>query len=339
MFDSGADMRRRDFISFFGGAAVLATSLAAAGAQPRVGIRRLGVLSMAATNPIRQSTVAALVQGLGARGWKEGGNIQIDWRFWDGIDVTLLESQAAELLALGPDVLLAAGNAAVEAVRRQTQTVPIVFTLVSDPVGMGYVESLARPGRNVTGFSSYDPPIDTKRLEMLTQINPPAVNVAVLYNPNTAPYAGLMLRSIGDAAKLLAVTVRDARCHNYAEIETMMATLAQVGRGGLIVLGDAFNTQHREAIVALAARYRVPAVYGDRIFTPIGGLMSYAIDIPDLFRRASDYVDRILKGAKPSDLPVQLPTKFWMAINLTAAKALGITVAPFLLNTADEVIE
>jgi ABC-type uncharacterized transport system substrate-binding protein len=174
---------------------------------------------------------------------------------------------------------------------------------------------------------------------MLTQITPRPANVAVLYNPDTAPYAALMLRSIGDAAKSLAVTVRDAPCHNDEEIEALMAALAHDGRGGLVALADAFNTNHREAIVALAARYRVPAVYGDLAFTPIGGLMSYATDIPDLFRRASDYLDRILKGVKPSDLPVQLPTKFWMAINLKTAKALGVSVAPFLLNTADEVIE
>jgi putative ABC transport system substrate-binding protein len=330
-------MRRRDFIALLGSAAIVRP--VAPRAQPRVGIRRLGVLSTASANPLRQSIVAALVQRLRALGWKEGDNLQIDWRFWPGVDLALLGRQAAELVALGPDVLLAGGNAAVEAVRRQTKTIPIVFTLVSDPVGMGYVESLAHPGGNVTGFSIYDPPIDTKRLEMLTQITPRPANVAVLYNPDTAPYAALMLRSIGDAAKSLAVTVRDAPCHNDEEIEALMAALAHDGRGGLVALADAFNTNHREAIVALAARYRVPAVYGDLAFTPIGGLMSYATDIPDLFRRASDYLDRILKGVKPSDLPVQLPTKFWMAINLKTAKALGVSVAPFLLNTADEVIE
>ena len=329
-------LKRREVIKLMGGAAAWPL---AARAQPRVGMRRIGVLSMASANPLRQSTVAALMQGLGALGWKEGDNLRIDWRFWDGIDLALLGPQAAELVALGPDVLLAAGNAAVEAVRRQAKAIPIVFTMVSDPVGMGYVESLAHPGGNVSGFSSYDPPIDTKRLEMLTQITPPAANVAVLYNPDTAPYAGLMLRSIGDAAKSLALTVRDAPCHNDEEIEALMAALAHDGRGGLVTLGDAFNYNHREAIVALAARYRLPAVYGDPSFPSIGGLMSYVTDLPDLFRRAADYIDRILKGAKPSNLPVQRPNKFWMTINLKTAKALGVTVAPFLLNTADEVIE
>jgi putative ABC transport system substrate-binding protein len=333
-------MRRREFIALLGCTAVTAAPFAAVEAQPRVGIRRLGVLStVSPTNPINKAVVAALVQGLGALGWKEGDNLQIDWRSWGGGDPASLGPHAAELVAVGPDVLLAAGNAAVEAVRRQAKTIPIVFTLVSDPVGMGYVESLARPGGNVTGFSSYDPPIDTKRLQMLTQITPPAANVAVLYNPDTAPYAQLMLRSIRDAAKSLALRVRDAPCHNDDEIEALMAALARDGRGGLVALGDVFNTNHREAIVALAARLRVPAVYGDRVFTPIGGLMSYDTDIPDLFRRASDYINRILKGAKPSDLPVQLPTKFWMTINVKTAKALGVEVPPTLLAIADEVIE
>jgi putative ABC transport system substrate-binding protein len=279
------------------------------------------------------------VQGLGALGWKEGDNLQIDWRFWGGAGSALISHQAAELLALGPDLLLAIGNPAVEAAQRQAKAIPIVFTLVTDPIGMGYVESLARPGGNITGFSSYDPPIDTKRLQMLTQITPPVAHVAALYNPDTAPYAGLMVRSIRDAAKSLSLTVRDAPCRNDEEVEATMTALANHGRGGLVAIADLFNTMHREAIVALAARYRVPAVYGDQSFIPIGGLMTYVIDIPDLYRRSASYVDRVLNGTKPSDLPVQLPTKFWTAVNLKTANALGVTVAPSLLNTADEVIE
>jgi putative tryptophan/tyrosine transport system substrate-binding protein len=203
---------------------------------------------------------------------------------------------------------------------------------------MGYVESLAHPGGNITGFSSYDPPMTTKWLQMLTGITPRVATVAVLYNPESAPYAGPMLRAVEEAAKPLAVTVRDAPCHDDVEIEAMMAALAHDGRGGLVALGDVFNAVHRYAIVALAARYRVPAVIS-RQATAIGGLMSYDVDISDLFRRSADYVDRILKGAKPSDLPVQRPTKFEMAINLKTAKTLGVTISPALLATADAVIE
>ena len=231
------------------------------------------------------------------------------------------------------------GSPAVEALRRQTSTIPIVFALVTDPVGQGFVASLARPGGNITGFSAYDPPMAGKWLGMLTQITPPVARVAVLFNPATAPYAGLMLRAIEDAAPSFAVTVRAAPVHDDAEIEAMMAGLAREERGGLLVLPGAFTNVHRDAIVALAARHRLPAVYPFRFFATIGGLMSYGIDHDDLFRRAAAYVDRILKGAKPGDLPVQRPTKFELVINLKTAKALGITVAPSLLATADEVIE
>jgi putative ABC transport system substrate-binding protein len=204
---------------------------------------------------------------------------------------------------------------------------------------MGYVESLAHPGGNTTGFSSYDPPIYTKQLQMFTEITPPPAIVAILYNPDTASYASRMLRAMEDAAKSFGVAIRDAPCHDDAGIEAVMAALAQGGDGGLLALGDVFNQVHREAIVALALKYNVPTVVITRQITESGGLMSYTIDIPDLYRRSASYVDRILKGAKPSDLPVQRPDKFWTAINLKTAKALGVTVAPPLLNTADEVFE
>ncbi len=204
---------------------------------------------------------------------------------------------------------------------------------------MGYVESLAYPGGNITGFMSYDPPIYTKQLQMFTEITPPAATVAVLYNPATAQYASHMLRAMDDGAKSIGVTVRDAPCHDDTGIEGVMSTLAQEGASGLLALGDVFNQVHREAIVALALKYKVPTVVNTRQITESGGLMSYALDIPDLFRRSTDYVDRILKGEKPADLPVQAPTKFELRINLKTAKALGITVSDKLLGTADEVIE
>ncbi len=216
---------------------------------------------------------------------------------------------------------------------------PIVFTGVGDPVGQGFVESLARPGGTITGFSAYDPPMAGKWLGMLTQITPPVARVAVLYNPATAPFAGLMLRVIEDAAPPLAVAVRAVPVRDVAEIEAMMMGLAREERGGVLVLPDSFAAAHRDAIIALAARYRLPAIYAYRYFAASGGLMSYGIEPNDLFRRAAAYVDRILKGAKPGDLPVQNPTKFELAINLNTAKALGVTIPPSLIAAADEVIE
>ena len=320
-------------------AATMAPGPLVAQAPQRDGMRRLGVLmSYLANDPVGKARAAALVQGLGALNWHEGDNLWIDWR-WAGSDPALYKRYAAELAALGPDLLLAQGSAPVEALRRQTSTIPIVFAIVVDPVGQGFVASLARPGGNITGFSSYDPPMAGKWLEMLTQITPPAARVAVLYNPATAPYAGLMLRAIEDAAPSVAVEVRAAPCRDDAEIEAMMVALAREEHGGLLVLPGVFTDVHRDAIVALAARHRLPAVYPLRYFTAIGGLMSYGEDDYDLSRRSASYVDRILKGAKPADLPVQAPAKFEMVINLKTAKALGVTVAPSLLATADVVIE
>jgi putative ABC transport system substrate-binding protein len=277
-----------------------------------------------------------LVQGLGALNWHEGGNLRIDWRWAGG---KLYERYAAELIALNPEVLVVWGSPSVAALRRQMSTIPIVLVNVTDPVGQGFVESLAHPGGNITGFTDYDASMAGKWLGMLTQITPPVVRVAVLFNPTTAPFAELMLRVIEESARSLAVAVRAAPCHDDAEVEALIAGLAREERGGLLVLPENFNIVHREVIITLAVRYRLPAVYPYRFFTAIGGLMSYGIDPDDLFRRAASYVDRILKGAKPADLPVQNPNKFELVINLKTAKALGITVAPLLLAIADEVIE
>jgi putative tryptophan/tyrosine transport system substrate-binding protein len=320
-------------------AAAFAPGRLAAQAQQQDGVRRLGVLmGFRANDPEGQAAAAALSRGLGALDWKEGGNLRIDWR-WGGGDAALDERYASELVALGPDVLLVQGSAPIKALRRQTSTVPIVFVNTADPVGQGFVASLAHPGGNITGFSVYDPPMASKWLGMLTQITPPVARVAVMFNPATAPYASLMLRAIEDAAPTVALTVRAAPCRDDAEIGTMMAGLAREERTGLLVLADGFNNAHRDAIVALAAQYRVPAVYPFRFFVAAGGLMSYGIDISDLFRRSADYVSRILKGANPGDLPVQNPTTFELVINLKTAKSLGITMAPSLLVGADEVIE
>jgi putative ABC transport system substrate-binding protein len=329
-------MTRRTIIA--GIAAALLPGPLAAQAPTQGGMRRLGVLmTTLASDPAGQARAAAFVQGLGALGWKEGGNLRIDWR-WGGGDPSLFERYAAELVALGPEVLMANARSSVAALRRETSTTPIVFVNVSSPVEQGFVESVARPGGNVTGFSNFDSPMAGKWLEMLTQITPPVARVAVLYSPMVFP-GKWMLQSIEEAARSLAVAVRAVPVNDDAELESMMAGLTREEHGGVLVLPDPFTGGHRDAIVALAARYRLPAVYPFRFFIASGGLMSYGPDIEDIFRRSADYVDRILKGTKPSELPVQYPTKFELVINLKTAKALDVTIPPSLLSRADEVIE
>lgn len=302
-------------------------------------VMRLGALVGSVETDVQaQKNVAALVQGLDALGWKDGGNLRIDLRGSAG-DPALYARYAAELVALDPDVLFASSAPALEALRRQTSTIPIVFTLVVDPVGLGFVPSLARPGGNITGFSAYDSPMAAKWLQMLTQITPPVSHAVVSFNPETTPYSGVMLQAIQNAAPSLAVSVRAAPIHDEAEIEATLAAVAREGRGGLVVLPEPFAIVHRAAIVALAQQSRVPAVYPFSFFATGGGLMSYGLDQADMYRRAAAYVDRIFRGAKPGELPVQAPTKFETALNLKTAKALGVAFAPSLLDTADEVIE
>jgi putative tryptophan/tyrosine transport system substrate-binding protein len=330
-------IRRRAVLAGIAGT-LLSRPLAAQTPSPD-GMRRLGVLmANRAKDSVVEAYIAALTKGLHALDWREGGNLRIDWR-WTGGDLALFDRYAAELLALGPDVLLAQASPSVVALKRQTSTIPIVFTMVSDPEGQGFVESLAHPGGNVTGFSDFNPLISGKWLEILTQMTPPVARVAVLYNPATAPYAGVMMRAIEDAAPSFAVAVRAAPCRDDAEIEAMIAGLAQEGRGGLLVLTDIFNIVHRDVILRSAALHRLPTIYFTRSFTSAGGLMSYGIDYADLFLRSAAYIDRALKGTSPRDLPVQQPTKFELVINLKTAKARDITIATTLLATADEVIE
>jgi putative tryptophan/tyrosine transport system substrate-binding protein len=330
-------MKRRTVLA--GIAAALAPRSLMAQTLARDGPRRLSVLmGNLADDPVGQTYVASLMQGLRALGWQEGRNLRVDWR-WAGGDTALFDRYAAELAALGPDVLLAQSSPAVIALRRNTDTIPIVFTMVTDPVGQGFVENLARPAGNVTGFSDFNSLMAGKWLEMLTQVAPPVARVAVLYNPETTPYAALMMRAIEDAAPSFAITARTAPCHDDAEIESLIAELAREERGGLLVLTDIFTIVHRATILASAALHRLPTVYFTRSFTVAGGLMSYGIDYADLFVRSADYIDRILKGASPRDLPVQQPTKFELVINLKTAKARAITLSTTLLATADEVIE
>jgi putative ABC transport system substrate-binding protein len=329
-------MRRRKFLGVLSGAVAMWPLTARA---QRDAVRHLGVLSLGLpTQELSKNFTAAFLRGLSAAGWKEGANLVIDWR-WYGIDSALAERQAQEIVAQKPDLIFAASNPALEKIRLQTQSIPVVFCLISDPIGMGYVDSLARPGGNLTGFMTYDPPLYTKQLQMLTQITPPARTVAVLYGPETGTYARRMLAAMEPAARSMSVVLRDAPCHDDTEIEAVMASLAQADGGGLLTIAEPFTAIHGLAIAKLALKYKIPA----NVFLPQmiigGGLIAYAIDFPDLFARSAVYVDRVLKGEKPADLPVQAPTKFKLTINLRTAKALNVTVAPSLLGLADEVIE
>lgn len=328
-------MRRRQFIAMAAGA----VSLPFAARAQQGGPRRLGVLmGSAESDPLAQRYAAALTDGLAARDWRANDTLRIDWR-WTGGDPALFDRFAAELVALRPDVLVAQSSPAVAALRRATGSIPIVFTMVSDPLGQGFVASLARPGGNVTGFTDFDPLMAGKWLELLTRITPPVTHVAVLYNPATTPYAEVMLRAIVDAAPSSGVTATAAPCRDAAEIEAMMAALAHAPRGGVLALTDIFNIVHRDVIVAAAIRHRLPVVTSAGAFTAAGGLMSYGFDFADLFRRAAGYVDRILKGAQVRDLPVQLPIQFKLEVNLKTARSIGITIDDATLATADEVIE
>lgn len=330
-------MRRRDFIGMVGGAAAL--PLAALAQAPRENMRRLGVLSVTAANDaISQARADVAIEALAAHGWKQGGNLRIDWR--DGSsDRAQIARFADELVALAPDVLLAVGTPCVEELRRRTSTIPIVFAVVTDPVGQGFVASLPHPGGNITGFTDYDEPMAGKWLEMLTQIAPRAAQVAVLYNPATAPFADLMLHAMQDAAGSLAVTVRTTPVSDAAGIAPAIAALPKQKAMAVLVLPDFFTIDNRAAILASVAQAKLPAVYWNSAFVSDGGLMSYGIDNNDLIRRATAYVDRNLRGDKPADLPVQNPTKFELAINLKTAREFGVTVSPTLLATAEEVVE
>jgi putative ABC transport system substrate-binding protein len=329
-------MKRRQFITLLGGAAV-AWPLAAR-AQQALRVRRVGVLMGAVeSDPARRSQLAAFRGALAKLGWREGSNLGIEVRW--GADPELCARYAAELVALGPEVLLADSSPSLEALHRQTRTIPIVFVTVADPVGQGFVANLAHPGGNITGFSVFDAPMASKWLEMLTQITPPVTRVAMLFNPATTPYANLILQAMEEAAPSFAVAVRAAPVNSDSEVDAVMAALAREGRGGVLVLTSIFTATNRDAIITLAARHRLPAVYAFPFFAEAGGLMSYGVDVADVHRRAADYVNRILNGDKPGDLPVQTPTKFHLVINLKTARALDITVATSLLAIADEVIE
>jgi putative ABC transport system substrate-binding protein len=329
-------MRRREFITIFSGAAV--SWPLAARAQQGERIRRIGVLmAIAADDPEGQARLAAFAQGLQQLGWTIGQNARVDYR-WAGADADKMRKYAAELVALTPDVILAHSSAAIASLLQVTRSVPIVFVNVADPVGAGYVDSLARPGGNATGFTVFEYSIAAKWLGLLKEIAPGVTRAAVLRESAIAVGPGFF-GVIQAAAPSLGVELRPIDTRDAGEIERAITVFAQGSNGGLIVTGSPAATVHRELIVTLAARYRLPAVYNVRYFVTGGGLISFGTDFVDQFRRAATYVDRILKGEKPADLAVQAPTKYELVINLKTAKALGLTVPPALLARADEVIE
>jgi putative ABC transport system substrate-binding protein len=330
-------MRRRDFIKVAGGAA--AGYPLSARAQRRR-LRLIGVLDgLSESDPEGPPRIMALQRELKNLGWTEGRNIRIEYR-WAGGDADRIRTFAAELAKMKPDVVVARSTPPAEALARETHTIPIVFALVSDPIGSGLVASLARPGRNATGFTNFESSIGAKWIEILKEILPRIRRVALLFNPETAPSGGsIYLQPVQAAASSSAVDAIIAAVRSVAEVEDVLAPLARNADSGLIVMPDLFTSANRELIVATAARHRLPAVYSYRYFAAIGGLISYGIDISDVFRRAAVYVDKILRGAAPGDLPVQHPARFEFVINLKTAKTLGLTVPRVLLAGADELIE
>jgi putative ABC transport system substrate-binding protein len=332
-------MRRREFITLLGGAA--AAWPFAARAQQIERMRRIGVLLANAENdPQVPARLVAFTKALQALGWTDGRNIRIDYRF-AAADVDRMRAFAKELVSLHPDLIVAAGTQDVAVLQRETKTTPIVFVSVSDPVGSGFVASLPRPGGNITGFINFESSLSGKWIEMLKDIVPRVARAALIFNPETAPYFAYYLQPFEVAARTSAVEPVAAPVRTAADIERILASLGGRPDTGLVVMPDAFTSTQRilDLIVALAARHRVPTIYPARDHVAAGGLVSYGIDTVDLFRQAPTYVDRILKGAKPADLPVQLPTKFELAVNLKTAKALGLDMPATLLGRADEVIE
>jgi putative tryptophan/tyrosine transport system substrate-binding protein len=329
-------MRRREFIALLGGMAAL--PLAARAQQPER-VRRIGILlPAAADDPAWQAWVGAFLQALGELGWTIGRNVRIDTR-WAGANAAEIRRHAAELAALAPDVILAAGTSTVGPLLQATRTVPVVFPNVGDPLGAGFVESLARPGGNATGFLAFEYSLSGKWLELLKEIAPGVTRVAVLRDPATPSGVG-QFSVIQAVAPPLRVEVNPINMRRDAgEIERAIAAFAGSPNGGLILTAAALSQLHYNLIVTLAARHKLPAVYAYRNIVTAGGLISYGADYTDQYRRAAGYVDRVLKGEKPADLPVQAPTKYELVINLKTAKALDLYVPPTLLARADEVIE
>jgi putative tryptophan/tyrosine transport system substrate-binding protein len=328
--------KRREFITLLGGAA--ATWPLAARGQESVRARRVGVLmALAAESPDAQADLAAFLQGLRQLGWTDGRNLRIDIR-WGAGNANNIRKGATELAAFGPDAIYAAGGSSVGPLLQATRTVPIVFAMVPDPVGSGFVASLGRPGGNATGFMQFEYSLTGKWLELLKQVAPGVTRAAVLWDPSIPAGIG-QFAVIQSVAPSLGVEVSPVNVRDRAEIERAVAAFARSSNGGLIMTSSPLANVQRALIIALAARHKLPAVYAARVHVDSGGLISYGPNATDQYRRAASYVDRILKGEKPADLPVQAPTKYELVINLKTAQALGLTVPQSLLSIADEVIE
>ncbi len=327
-------MKRRAFIATLGSAAVWPVVARAQERMCRIGL----LMAYAETDPEARARVNAFRQGLRELGWTEGHNLRIDYRWGTG-EPALAQTFATELVSLAPDVIVAHGTPALSALHRVTRTIPVVFVSVIDPVGAGYVQNLPLPGGNITGFSTFEPEIGGKWLELLKEVAPGLRRVAGILDPDFKGFAGVWSAIENIAPRFgLEVTRVFLQARND-DFETAVAGFAREPGGGLIVLPTAINAVHRNRIFSAAARNRLPAIYGFRFYAADGGLMSYGMDTVELFRRGASYVDRILKGEKPADLPVQAPTKFELVINLKTAKALGLDIPPSLLARADEVIE
>jgi putative ABC transport system substrate-binding protein len=330
-------LRRREFITVIGGAAV-AWPIASRGEQPEPN-RRVGVLMNLSENDLEaQRLLTAFREGLAQLGWGDGRNLRIDYR-WAGGDIARVQVFAKELVELSPDLIVGYATPSIVALQHETRSIPIVFLSVTDPVGQGFITSLAHPGGNITGFSVFEFSLGSKWMEILKQMDPGLRQVTTIYNPKTAPYYPLYLRAIQDAASSFAVEPTVVEVEDEADIERAISTLSDEQDRGLIVMPDSFNMVNRRLIVALADRYRLPAVYYFPFFATDGGLISYGPDETDMIRRTAGYVDRILKGAKAGDLPVQQPTKYQLVVNLKTARTLGLTVPQSILARADEVIE
>jgi putative tryptophan/tyrosine transport system substrate-binding protein len=331
-------MQRREFITLVGGIAA-ASIVRPLGAWSQQRIARVGVLMVVAEDdPVAKRFVAALETQLDAEGWHKGRNLEITYR-WGASNLELLTRYANELVLAAPDILVTLGTAALAPMHKATTTIPIVFTVVSDPVAQGFVASLAHPGGNMTGFSNYEPDIGRRWLQLLKEVAPSATQIAVLFNPRTSPYNTLWMQSIEAAAPGFSVSTSQVSVQNDDDIRSAFGTLLTKTGTGLIVPSDSFTFERAALIASLAMDGRIPAVYAFPRFAHEGGLISYGIDLVEQLGKAAVYVDRILKGERPGELPVQGPTRYTMTINLKTAKAFGLTVAPGLIASADEVIE
>jgi putative tryptophan/tyrosine transport system substrate-binding protein len=331
---------RRTFVAALGSAAAWPVMARAQQSERSDRNRRIGLLLGAteADDPESQTRLAAFRQGLGALGWSDGRNIRIDYRFGGG-DSSRIQSHVTDLVNSTPDLIVANGSPVLRALKQATHNIPIVFAVVNDPVGQGFVESLARPGGNITGFTLINFEILGKWVELLKQTAPLIRRTTLLFNPVTAPYYGSFLRELGTLSQNLAIEMESTPVQLKIELEPAVTAIARNPNSGLIVAADPFMVTNRATIIELAARYQLPAIYEFRQFAVEDGLMSYGPDTADVFRRSASYVDRILKGAKPAELPVQQPVKFELVINLKTAKALTLDVPTTLLARADEVIE